>query len=345
MNTEKPGLGLGERAPDFVLPLADGTPTRFYALAGGKPTLLFFCKAEAELSRFSEVMEHDAPDEVAVFAVTAEEPTTEANVIPRDQVSFPVFSDIQGKMRAAYRLDANDKSILFVLDPNLRVVASFFLEEEAGVRKVAAVLDAAVPGIKPTMIVNHAPVLLIPNVLDLKICAELIDVWQNQGSEETGVEQSRGGRREETISHANKRRRDHIVMDRELLQRLTTTIGRRVMPEVRKAFAFKATRFEGFKIVCYDAATGGFFHAHRDNLSPATAHRRFAMTLNLNDDYDGGDLRFPEYGADRYRPGPGCALVFSCSHLHEVTEVTTGRRFALLSCLFWGGGVGAGEAQ
>ena len=29
------GLGRGERAPDFVLPLQDGTPTRFYARAGG----------------------------------------------------------------------------------------------------------------------------------------------------------------------------------------------------------------------------------------------------------------------------------------------------------------------
>jgi hypothetical protein len=31
--------------------------------------------------------------------------------------------------------------------------------------------------------------------------------------------------------------------------------GRRVLPEVGKAFAFRATRFEGFKIACYDAAT------------------------------------------------------------------------------------------
>ncbi len=106
------------------------------------------------------------------------------------------------------------------------------------------------------------------------------------------------------------------------------------MPEVRKSFAFRATRFEGFKIVCYDAASGGFFHAHRDNLSPATAHRRFALTLNLNEDYEGGYLRFREYGPHLYRPDSGCGIVFSCSHLHEVTEVTKGRRFALLSFLF-----------
>ena len=110
------------------------------------------------------------------------------------------------------------------------------------------------------------------------------------------------------------------------------------MPEIRRAFAFKATRFEGFKIVCYDEDTSGFFSAHRDNLSPSTAHRRFAMSLNLNQGYEGGYLRFPEFGSNLYQPEVGEALVFSCSHLHEVTEVTKGRRFALLSFLFFEAG-------
>ena len=77
-----------------------------------------------------------------------------------------------------------------------------------------------------------------------------------------------------------------------------------------------------------------FFSVHRDNLSPATAHRRFALTLNLNEGYQGGQLRFPEYGPELYRPAAGAGLLFSCSHLHEVLEVTAGRRFVLLSFLF-----------
>jgi predicted 2-oxoglutarate/Fe(II)-dependent dioxygenase YbiX len=118
------------------------------------------------------------------------------------------------------------------------------------------------------------------------------------------------------------------------LRELSTSVGRRVMPEIRKAFAFRATRFEGFKIGCYDGATGGFFRPHRDNLLPSTAHRVFALTLNLNDNYEGGELRFPEYGSQLYRPDAGAALVFSCSHLHEVRDVTAGRRYVLLSFLY-----------
>ncbi|HEY5864989.1 MAG TPA: hypothetical protein VI542_05480, partial [Candidatus Tectomicrobia bacterium] len=40
-----------------------------------------------------------------------------------------------------------------------------------------------------------------------------------------------------------------------------------------------------------------------------------------------------------YRPAAGGAIVFACSHLHEVTEVTQGRRFVLLSFLFGEGDI------
>src|SRR4029453_12084068 len=40
--TAAAGLGRGERAPDMVLASRDGTPTRYYAHAGGRPALLVF---------------------------------------------------------------------------------------------------------------------------------------------------------------------------------------------------------------------------------------------------------------------------------------------------------------
>lgn len=337
MERKTPGLGRGERAADFVLPLEAGTATRFYAKAGGRSTLLIFGADEGvgKLLHFAEALDAGVSGDVPIFAVRRSVQAIDSQAAAGDKFTIPVFSDIEGKVRTAYRLDAEEKTVIFVLDPNLRVLASLFLDDtEAAVQEVISILDSSLPPEEPMEVVTQVPVLLIPNLLDARMCENLIDVWHNQGSEETGVEQSLGGRREETLSPDLKRRRDHIVRDKELLKLLTSTIGRRLMPEVRKAFAFRATRFEGFKIVCYDAASGGFFHAHRDNLSPATAHRRFALTLNLNEDYEGGYLRFREYGPHLYRPDTGCGLVFSCSHLHEVTEVTKGRRFALLSFLF-----------
>ena len=85
-------------------------------------------------------------------------------------------------------------------------------------------------------------------------------------------------------------------------------------------------------LVCrYQGSEGGFFSPHRDNNTKGTAHRRFACTLNLNaDEYEGGELRFPEFGLQTYRAPTGGAMVFSCSLLHEATRVTRGTRYAFL---------------
>lgn len=92
---------------------------------------------------------------------------------------------------------------------------------------------------------------------------------------------------------------------------------------------------ERYIVACYDSAAGGHFRAHRDNTTKGTAHRRFAVSINLNaEDFEGGDLCFPEFGDRLYRPPTGGAVVFSCSLLHEARPVTSGRRFAFLPLLY-----------
>jgi len=255
-------------------------------------------------------------------------------VLAGHDLRFPLLQDPDGRAAGAYRTGGAPTA--FLLDPNLRVRATLPLADGARVAADVAELVAELvwDDRRPREITTQAPLLVVPDVLDPEQCAELIAVWEQQGHSHTGVESSTGGGRAEQHNAQLKRRRDHVVGDLQRSRELATTIGRRVMPELSKAFAYRASRFEGFKIACYQASDGGFFRAHRDNLSPATAHRRFALTLNLNDDYQGGQLRFPEYGPERYRPAAGAGLVFSCSHLHEVLDVTAGRRLVLLSFLF-----------
>ena len=62
--------------------------------------------------------------------------------------------------------------------------------------------------------------------------------------------------------------------------------------------------------------------------------RRFAVSIILNDDFDGGEVSFPEYGSRGFKPPPGGAVVFSCSLLHAVSRVTRGLRFAFLPFLY-----------
>ena len=320
------GLGRGERAPDMVLPDVSGTSTRYYAHAGGRPALLVFAAAESEpqVHALAAGLEGIGTDRLTVHVV--------APGHPEDGQQLPHLVDADGRAATAYR--TGGMPVAYVLDANLRVRDALPFDDGRAVAAAAVeLLDELTPDRPAAQIVTQAPLLVVPDVLDAAQCAELIEVWESD-HEQTGVEATTDGRRAEQVSAQLKRRSDHIVRDADRSRALATTVGRRVMPELSKAFAYRGTRFEGFKIACYEATDRGFFSAHRDNLSPSTAHRRFALTLNLNDDYEGGQLRFPEYGPDLYRPPPGGALLFSCSHLHEVLDVTAGRRFVLLSFVF-----------
>jgi hypothetical protein len=83
-------------------------------------------------------------------------------------------------------------------------------------------------------------------------------------------------------------------------------------------------------VSCYDSSLGGHFSRHRDNVNAGARHRRFAASINLNGDYDGCDLIFPEFGRRTYKAPVGGAIVFSCGALHQVTPVTRGKRYAFV---------------
>jgi predicted 2-oxoglutarate/Fe(II)-dependent dioxygenase YbiX len=91
---------------------------------------------------------------------------------------------------------------------------------------------------------------------------------------------------------------------------------------------------ERYIIGCYYSATGGHFRPHRDDTTKGTAHREFALSINLNDDFDGGEVGFPEYGTRTFKPPAGGAVIFSCSLLHWVSPVTRGCRYAFLPFLY-----------
>lgn len=132
----------------------------------------------------------------------------------------------------------------------------------------------------------------------------------------------------------HKSRRDITLNDPDLIASLQTRFVRRVVPQIAKAHQFHITRMERYIVSCYDAAEGGHFAPHRDNTTSGTAHRRFAVSVNLNDDFEGGEVSFPEYGPRSFKAPPGGAVVFSCSLLHKVSTVTKGRRYAFLPFLY-----------
>ena len=103
---------------------------------------------------------------------------------------------------------------------------------------------------------------------------------------------------------------------------------------IQKSFAFEVTRREDLHIARYSGARSGNQMGHRDNTSAATAYRRFALSMSLNDDYEGGEIVFREYSPRGYKPPAGTAMVFSSALLHEVLETTRGVRYNLISHFF-----------
>jgi predicted 2-oxoglutarate/Fe(II)-dependent dioxygenase YbiX/peroxiredoxin len=180
-----------------------------------------------------------------------------------------------------------------------------------------------------------APVLVAPRILSPALCRRLIDVYERQGGEESGFMREIDGVTTAIVDHGHKRRADCTIDDEELITALKSSLFHMLRPLVQRAFQFEATRIERWIVACYDGGTGGYFRPHRDNTTKGTAHRKFAVTINLNaEEYEGGDLCFPEFGSQTYRAPTGGAVVFSCSLLHEARPVTKGRRYAFLPFLY-----------
>jgi predicted 2-oxoglutarate/Fe(II)-dependent dioxygenase YbiX/peroxiredoxin len=225
---------------------------------------------------------------------------------------------------------------IVVADPQLRVYAALPFEADgAHIAKFIALLKALPdPGLHAG-VPMQAPVLIVPRVFEPMLCEKLINLYETGGGSDSGFMRDVDGRTVGIIDHRMKRRSDHEIQDRDVRMAMQRRISRRLIPEIQKAFQFKVTRIERYIVACYDSDGGGYFKPHRDNTTKGTAHRRFAVTINLNTgDYSGGGLNFPEYGPQVYHAPRGGAVVFSCSLLHQALPILSGKRYATLPFLY-----------
>lgn len=222
-----------------------------------------------------------------------------------------------------------------VLNPALRIRAIFpgTLNGEER-HQIAAYLKDLPPVDLYNGMPVSAPVLSLTDVFEPALCSRLIDLYEAHGGEDSGFMREIDGRTVPVMDYGHKKRSDFLLEDEDLRNIIQNRIKRRIVPEIKKIHQFDATRMERYIVACYDGREGGHFRQHRDNTTKGTAHRRFAVSINLNNDFEGGELSFPEYGNQKFKPQVGAAIVFSCSMLHTVTPVTSGRRYAFLPFLY-----------
>ena len=344
-------LEIGDPAPGFSLPSTNNPLFHFSTVGGRRVVLFFFASAAFEqiqviLKSFQELSEEFQSLQVARFGVSVDPGDKEQNRPTTIAPSFIFFWDLDKKVSQQYGVsrDVEQNGVAgvhytpqtFVLNENLQIINILPMgEPHQHAQQVLNFLKTLPPKEEGRPATPHAPVLVIPNVLDKASCRSLIDMYKAHGGSPSGfmrqIDEKTVGIHDDTF----KKRRDFFIEDPKLQRQLNSIILRRVQPEVEKAFQFTITRFERYLVGCYDAQSGGYFRPHRDNTSKATRHRRFAMTLNLNvGEYTGGFLRFPEYAPHGYKGDSGTAIIFSCSVLHEATPVISGQRFALLSFFY-----------
>jgi len=220
-----------------------------------------------------------------------------------------------------------------VMDRGARVVAVIDPDETSAVEMALAAL-AALPREAAQDAILPAPVLHAPGVFSSSFCRELIAHFEASPNQVGGMAAiDAQGHAIHKIDAAKKHRHDFVLGPRDpYLGGLLNGLIRTVLPEIKKAFHIDACHTDRFIIARYDDS-GGYFRRHRDNSAPNVAFRQFALSVNLNSEYVGGHVLFPEYNSHRYKPATGAGLVFSCSLLHEAAPVTKGRRYVLLTFL------------
>lgn len=329
----------GDRIPDIALPGPDGQMRRLlWAFQGEPVVLVVLATASACDDDVRRLLRDIASDGATPALVMGAAPTTAQAVLGAlkasgDPIPFALCDGEQRFLRPLLAPDSPDAATpqrrVLVLDANQRLL----MQTSSGTSDAltAAIRDAIASAradrpVDSLLFGSVAPVLMLPRVFEPDFCRRLIELWSSGERADGGVSSRYGN----VMAADRKRTEDHIVRDQALNKEISDRLAYRIGPELAKAFGWDwEFAFDAHVIISYSAEGGHYFRAHRDNAAPQTADRAFAVSLNLNDDFEGGELVFPEYGPTRYKPRAGAAAVFSCSLLHEALPVTRGRRFVV----------------
>ena len=332
------GIVLGDPVPWFTAPLI-GEGSFSLSVAAGRWIVLSFlgtpanARVEQELAELFRAAQLFQDDHIIFYGVLAAPPDDPAPYLKRSGPAAAFLADYDGTIGRAFGAAEVPRTV--VLDPMLRAVADIPWDHAGGHAETVRNVLHNLPTVNDSAGVPlTAPVLVVPRVFDFQLCDVLVRFYDEIGGKDSGFLLDVEGKTTKVVDHRLKRRDDLIVAHPQLREAIRGQIVRRLVPAIERFFQFQATRMDRYIVACYDSAVGGHFYRHRDNVNVGAQHRRFAVSINLNKDFDGCDLVLPEFGRSTYRAPHGGALVFSCGALHQVTPVTRGRRYAFLAFLY-----------
>lgn len=217
---------------------------------------------------------------------------------------------------------------VFAYDIDLKILKRVNCGEdqyESAVRTLAVECQAQLSAARAPV----APVLKIRSALSPDFCKELIHYHQDSENKIQG----RAGLYSPVINTAVKRA-VHVNAGRELCQAIDRAFIFSLLPAVERVYNYRITHRVSYKIRCYSSSDQGFFAAHRDNTDVGSLFRKFALSVCLNEGWQGGGLCFPEYSSEPVSLATGDALVFPVSLMHGVEPIKSGERYVLLSFMY-----------
>jgi predicted 2-oxoglutarate/Fe(II)-dependent dioxygenase YbiX/peroxiredoxin len=338
-------LSPGVPAPWFRQRCTSNEDYSFDTVAGRYILLCFFGSmsqppARARMAAALSLRELFDDQRLALFGISVDR-TDEAQARVRESMpGIRHFWDFDGSVSRLYGAQplqgagpdgSTYRPQWVLLNPNLQVRRVLpFATSGSDLQELPALLRSLPPVDGFAGVEMHAPVIVLPDLFEPAFCRMLIERYEGRGGRSSGFMREVGGLTTSVNDASHKVRRDHLIGDEPLQQQIQQRMHAKVRPVLQRVHCFDATRMERYLVACYDAAEGGHFQPHRDNTTRGTAHRRFALSVNPNDDFEGGELVFPEYGARGYKPPAGAGVIFSCSLLHAVQPVRRGRRYAFL---------------
>ena len=347
----------GDKALNFLLSDPYGQDHDLYAEVTGEPIVLivlrtlFSTPARAMLAALEQAQPQIQESRAQLVVVAGDTPSVArgANVaLAEGQMLLcdPVGHVLNWYLAAGTTTGENEREEppagrCYLLDSNQRVIGSWTDEPpEIQISEALSALAAWRERSAAEEPFNAPPALVLPRIFEPELCDWLIALWQTrhkEGALSTG--------REHLYAPGKKKNLEHLIEDEDTINRIRKTLARRVLPEINKVFNYgDRLVMEGFIVLCYQVERKDFFDIHRDRYT-AQQPRRFALSLNLSDGFEGGELCFPEYSGAKLKPPRGGGAIFSCSLLHKALPVTKGERFVMTTFFNDPGSYGAEQAN
>jgi peroxiredoxin len=314
----------GEAIPNFVARATNNPRLQFQNVAGRYIVLCFFGSAAIEKNRIALQYALSRQDffndmQASFFGVSIDPSDEATGRVRQITPGFRFLWDDDKKISeqfGAITAEQGEKVVYrpftLLLDHNLRVLAHIPLIDANQHNEELAAEIAKLP---PTR-AHHfsAPVLMIPNVFTTEFCTQVIDLYQENNENQY---------------------KDWLIGEdsKQLNQAIQQQIAQKLLPEIAKIFYVNISRIEKYAVSCRNFENSKLIRHNRFNNSPKTAHRKFVVIINWNDEFEGGQVRFPEYSDILYNIPTGGALVASCNMIQEILPMTKGSKYSsMLFC-------------